>query len=152
MRVIEIVYLSWLVITYLCLRLLMLMPLYDTTMLTRKLWLVTGWEELRDQSSGRTYYLNHATRMTSWDRPTAPASSSPPPPAYVQPLPSGTMFVSCTESLFGIVCAQRTEEWLPAGVISSFSEVLFLSDMICLFLAAQDVNLTSTNQSERCTC
>ena len=38
--------------------------------------LPTGWEERKDGSSGRPYYVNHVDRSTSWFRPTAPASAS----------------------------------------------------------------------------
>ncbi|KAJ6221143.1 hypothetical protein RDWZM_006955 [Blomia tropicalis] len=34
-----------------------------------------GWTECRT-SNGRTYYMNHVTRTTQWDRPTQPASSA----------------------------------------------------------------------------
>lgn len=32
-----------------------------------------GWEE-RKTSNGRVYFVNHVTKSTQWDRPTAPAS------------------------------------------------------------------------------
>ena len=35
-----------------------------------------GWEERRAQN-GRVYYVNHYTRSTQWERPTAPAASDP---------------------------------------------------------------------------
>ncbi len=34
-----------------------------------------GWEE-RTTAAGRTYYVNHCTRTTQWERPTAPASEA----------------------------------------------------------------------------
>lgn len=52
--------------------------------------LAQGWEAKQD-SSGKTYYLNHSTQTTQWERPTAAA---PPPAAPTKPqaahaLPSG---------------------------------------------------------------
>merc|ERR1712048_1444472 len=31
-----------------------------------------GWEELTDPNTGRTYYVDHVTKKTSWERPGAP--------------------------------------------------------------------------------
>lgn len=36
-----------------------------------------GWEE-RKTSNGRVYFVNHVTKSTQWDRPTAPANQSQP--------------------------------------------------------------------------
>ncbi|EFC47931.1 C2 domain-containing protein [Naegleria gruberi] len=40
------------------------------TMPQQKQPLPNGWEERVDPSSGRSYYLNHFTKTTQWDRPT----------------------------------------------------------------------------------
>ena len=36
---------------------------------SRRTQLPGGWEE-RVDASGRTYYVDHATRITTWQRPT----------------------------------------------------------------------------------
>ena len=30
-----------------------------------------GWEQKTHAATGRTYYINHTTRSTQWNRPTA---------------------------------------------------------------------------------
>ena len=44
--------------------------------------LPNGWEEKRDPSSGKSYYVNHTTKSTQWERPTAEAAPSAPPPYH----------------------------------------------------------------------
>lgn len=58
---------------------------------TCRLLPLTGWEEKR-AADGRVYYANHATRETTWTRPTVPASyyvpsEVPTVPAYPCELP-----------------------------------------------------------------
>ena len=54
-----------------------------------------GWEEKKDASSGRSYYVNHDTKTTQWDRPAEmdptppPPAWNPPPPAAPEPAPLG---------------------------------------------------------------
>jgi hypothetical protein len=38
---------------------------------TTSVALPAGWCEVVDPSSGKTYYQNHVTRATQWDRPSA---------------------------------------------------------------------------------
>jgi hypothetical protein len=37
-----------------------------------------GWEEMKDPSSGRFFYVNHNTKTTTWEKPTKPSG----PPSY----------------------------------------------------------------------
>ena len=39
-----------------------------------------GWQEVKDPSSGGSYFWNTETNATSWDRPTAGPPGPPPPP------------------------------------------------------------------------
>jgi len=41
-----------------------------------------GWEEMKDPSSGRTFYVNHNTKSTTWDRPVAEPPKPAAPPSY----------------------------------------------------------------------
>jgi len=41
-----------------------------------------GWEEMKDPSSGRTFYVNHNTKSTTWDRPVAEPAKPAAPPSY----------------------------------------------------------------------
>lgn len=54
-------------------------------------FLPEGWEERRAQN-GRVYYVNHVTRSTQWERPSAPATSS-------QDTSSGNNVISRSDSL-----------------------------------------------------
>lgn len=45
-----------------------------------------GWEE-RKTPNGRVYYVNHVTKSTQWERPTAPATL--PPTEDATPSPNG---------------------------------------------------------------
>jgi len=47
--------------------------------------LPVGWEAKVDRSSGRVFYVDHNTKSTTWERPTAPAGAAPPSP---EPAPS----------------------------------------------------------------
>ena len=49
------------------------------TLLARE-GLLAGWEEHRDEASGKAYFHSPATGETTWDRPSAPEPSPPPPP------------------------------------------------------------------------
>jgi len=40
-----------------------------------------GWLEYQDEASGRPYYYNVHTKVTTWYKPSAPTTSAPPPPA-----------------------------------------------------------------------
>jgi len=35
-----------------------------------------GWEEMTDQATGRKFYIDHATKTTTWERPTAHSTST----------------------------------------------------------------------------
>jgi len=41
-----------------------------------------GWEEMKDPSSGRLFYVNHNTKTTSWERPVAAPAKPAAPPSY----------------------------------------------------------------------
>lgn len=58
-----------------------------------------GWEE-RKTSIGRSYYVNHVTKSTQWDRPTQPATQSNGHQNHddIQP-PAGTSRSSTSTSL-----------------------------------------------------
>jgi len=43
-----------------------------------------GWEEAKDPRSGRSFYVNHVTKTTTWDRPVAPPPKPAGPPSYNQ--------------------------------------------------------------------
>ncbi|TRM60509.1 hypothetical protein BD626DRAFT_571583 [Schizophyllum amplum] len=47
-----------------------------------------GWERRQDPTTGRTYYVDHNSRATTWHRPTVPGQHQPPPaPMPPQPQP-----------------------------------------------------------------
>lgn len=55
--------------------------------------LPAGWEERRDPTSGKPYFVDHARQLTTWDDPRAAPRAADVPPAYpgaahVQPLAS----------------------------------------------------------------
>jgi len=41
-----------------------------------------GWEEMKDPRSGRTFYVNHITKSTTWDRPAVEPPKPAAPPSY----------------------------------------------------------------------
>jgi E3 ubiquitin-protein ligase NEDD4 len=60
-------------------------PLKDTLFEDEQAVLPAGWQR-REDNLGRIYYIDHTTRKTSWNRPTA----STPSPAAVPPTETTT--------------------------------------------------------------
>lgn len=80
-----------------------------------------GWEEVKDETTGRVYYWNTQTDATSWERP---CKAAPPPPPQPPPPPSGagaesysTSAIFTSEELGGDVVAwlQKHEVILSPG-------------------------------------
>jgi len=51
-----------------------------------------GWEEMKDPRSGKTFYVNHITKSTTWDRPVAEAIAAPPSYSAVAVAPTSVDF------------------------------------------------------------
>lgn len=55
-----------------------------------------GWEERRDQN-GRIYYVNHCTKSTQWERPSAPAANESSPSHVIEENGSATPSSRCND-------------------------------------------------------
>ena len=83
--------------------------------------LPAGWIEQIDSATGSPYYVNTATKQSSWDRPVATSSIPPPAPHHATPLPAGWIqqIDPATGSPFYVNTATGQSSWhapaSPAG-------------------------------------
>ena len=82
--------------------------------------LLPFWEERRDPSTGKLYYINHETRLTSWDRPVAPSAPLPVSPS------AASVSVPITASIQSITMSPNVDtdtDTVPdAGAATTTSE------------------------------
>ncbi|KAF9529254.1 hypothetical protein CPB83DRAFT_812581 [Crepidotus variabilis] len=81
-----------------------------------------GWEEAKD-SKGRTYYINHTNRTTTWDRP---ASDGSRPLPVDEPLPGGweRRFDEAHGKPYYIDHIKKTTSWTHPSLFDEIPENL----------------------------
>jgi len=84
-----------------------------------------GWEEAKDPRSGRSFYVNHITKTTTWDRPVAPPPKPAGPPSYDQ---------------FAKPAASIEAYEKPASPVAKFTSRIVVGQKVRIIKGYQQVN------------